>query len=417
MKRLLKPVLILLLGFSPSLTLALEPAEVAVVANSLGGESVKLARYYMEQRGIPEENLIRIKTTDKETCSRKTYDSEIARPVREFLHGRQEQKAIRSLVTMFGVPLKVGAPELTRSEKKALAASRQELATLKRQLKDLTEPKGDAAKHLKQRISSFEQQVKAMGKQDQQAAVDSELTLVMADSYSLQMWVPNPFFVGFQGKALPVAKADVLMVARLDGPSGDIVRRIIADSLAAEATGLRGTAYFDARWARPGSQKKLKGNGFYDNSLHLAAERVKSNKIKVVVNDQQALFQPGEATDAALYAGWYSLGRYVDAFDWVPGAVGYHLASQECQTLKGNGRYWCKRMLEEGAAATIGPVAEPYLTAFPVPEMFFRFLTDGSYTLAESYMLSLPYLSWQMVLVGDPLYRPFRNSAVRDEDD
>jgi hypothetical protein len=26
-------------------------------------------------------------------------------------------------------------------------------------------------------------------------------------------------------------------------------------------------------------------------------------------------------------------------------------------------------------------------------------------TLAESYLVSLPYLSWKMVLVGDPLYR------------
>jgi len=66
--------------------------------------------------------------------------------------------------------------------------------------------------------------------------------------------------------------------------------------------------------------------------------------------------------------------------------------------------------LEDGAAAVIGPVAEPYVQAFPVPELFFNFLTDGYYTLVEAYFLSLPYLSWQMVLVGDPLYRPFKNT-------
>lgn len=62
-------------------------------------------------------------------------------------------------------------------------------------------------------------------------------------------------------------------------------------------------------------------------------------------------------------------------------------------------------MLEEGIAATIGPVGEPYVQSFPVPEIFFKYLTEGYLTLAEAYLISLPYLSWKMVLVGDPLYR------------
>jgi hypothetical protein len=75
---------------------------------------------------------------------------------------------------------------------------------------------------------------------------------------------------------------------------------------------------------------------------------------------------------------------------------------------------WCKRMLEEGIAATIGPVAEPYIEAFPLPDLFFDILTDGHLTLAEAYLLSIPHLSWRMVLIGDPLYRPFKGrSGVR----
>ena len=80
----------------------------------------------------------------------------------------------------------------------------------------------------------------------------------------------------------------------------------------------------------------------------------------------------------------------------------------ECTTLRNpESRIWCVQMLLKGAAAVIGPVAEPYLQSFPVPEIFFGILVDGRLTLAECYMLSVPYLSWQMVLVGDPLYRPF----------
>lgn len=403
--------IIALLLSSPWSVHALEPSEVMVIANSNVSDSVKLARYYMEQRGIPKENLISVDTTSKETCSRNDFNEEIAGPIREFLYKRQGGKDVRCLVTMFGVPLKVDAPKLTKFEKQALQERREALADLQRQLKELSEPKGAEAKRLSQQISAMKKQLEAMGKQDQKAAVDSELTLVLAEKYPLQGWVPNPFFVGFQGKKMLIGKTNTIMVARLDGPSRKIVERMIADSLAAEATGLKGTAYFDARWTKPSLQKQLQGNAFYDNSLYLAAEQVSLQaKMRTLVNSQQALFQPGEAPRAALYAGWYSLAHYVDAFDWVPGAVGYHIASQECQTLQGNGKHWCKSMLEDGASATIGPVAEPYLTAFPVPELFFKVLTDGYYTLAEAYFLSLPYLSWQMILVGDPLYRPFKNA-------
>jgi uncharacterized protein (TIGR03790 family) len=67
-------------------------------------------------------------------------------------------------------------------------------------------------------------------------------------------------------------------------------------------------------------------------------------------------------------------------------------------------------MLEKGAGATIGPVSEPYLQAFLIPDAFFGLLIDGRLTLAECYALSNPFWSWQMVLIGDPLYRPFKNS-------
>ena len=36
-------------------------------------------------------------------------------------------------------------------------------------------------------------------------------------------------------------------------------------------------------------------------------------------------------------------------------------------------------------------------------------LYEGRSTLAESYALSQPFWSWQMVLIGDPLYSPFKN--------
>jgi uncharacterized protein (TIGR03790 family) len=143
----------------------------------------------------------------------------------------------------------------------------------------------------------------------------------------------------------------------------------------------------------------------------MAAEAVrKSGSLRVVLNDSKALFQAGDCPDAALYCGWHSLARYVDAFAWRPGTLGYHLASAECRTLKQKGsQVWCKRMIEDGVSATLGPVAEPHVQAFPVPEIFFGLLIGGNLPLVECYAASTPYLSWQMVLLGDPLHRPFRN--------
>ena len=205
------------------------------------------------------------------------------------------------------------------------------------------------------------------------------------------------------------------MVSRLDGLSVSTVKRIIQDSIKAEKNGLKGTAYFDARWPMP-TKQKLSGYALYDNSIHLAADRIrKSNLLPVVVNNSKELFRPGEAPDACLYCGWYSRANYVDAFIWQSGAVGYHIASSECVTLKKrNSRVWCKMMLEKGVAATIGPVGEPYVQAFPLPEVFFGLLIDGYLSLAECYQVSLPFLSWKMVLIGDPLYRPFKNSIGKN---
>ncbi len=196
------------------------------------------------------------------------------------------------------------------------------------------------------------------------------------------------------------------MTCRLDGADQSIVKRIINDSIEAEKEGLKGSAYFDARWKDPGISKKS-GYGFYDQSIHRAANALsKKTGFNVIINNGPGLFQSGESPDTALYCGWYSLAKYVDAFTWQKGSVGYHIASAECTTLKRkDSQVWCKKMLDNGIAATIGPVGEPYVQAFPVPEIFFAFLTEGYLTLAESYLISLPYLSWKMVLIGDPLYR------------
>ncbi len=386
---------------------SLKPGEILVVANKNASESVGLARYYMRERGVPEENLVQIWVTDRETVSRDDFERRIVPPVRRFLKEHEHGENIRCLLTMYGVPLRVGAAQVSEDAEHRLKQMQERRDLLQGLLEQVEgEEKEDIQGQLQDVRDRISQEKR---ERNTSASVDSELALILAGDYPLAMWVPNPHFVGTQGpRRAPGGPDRILMVSRLDGADSEIVKRIIHDSIQTEKVGLQGRAYFDARW--PMSDERPQGGyGLYDYSLHQAALHLESNDIMpVIVEETSALFQPGDCPEAALYAGWYSLARYVPAFEWQPGSVGYHIASQECQSLR-RGRYWCKRMLEEGVAATLGPVGEPYVQAFPPPEIFFALLTDGRLSLAEVYFYSIPSWSWKMVLVGDPLYRPFKN--------
>jgi uncharacterized protein (TIGR03790 family) len=250
------------------------------------------------------------------------------------------------------------------------------------------------------------------------AAFDSELSLLWWGEASLYRWQTNPLRREFdKSSKAREAAAKTRLVARLDGPTPEVVQRTIDDAIATEVRGLSGNIYIDARGfsGEPTSSDYER----FDASLRQTARLLRdTTRLKVVLDNEPEVFAKGACPDAALYCGWYSLGKYVDAFQWARGAVGYHVASAEAVTLhQKNSRAWCKRMLEEGVCATVGPVAEPYLTAFPPPDEFFPLLLTGKWTLAECYYRATPYLSWMMTLIGDPLYRPFKNNpALRVED-
>ena len=391
--------LFFLLSFSVMPALALSPDEVLVLSNRNALKSHSLAAWYMAKRQIPKENLLLVFVTDMESCSRDAYLKKIVPPVR---HALEKNRKIKAIVTMFGLPLRISSPGMTKEEQARmdrLTAKREQFNALKEKNGQLTEEQKKALSQLNKRMKQFKAST------DKVASFDSELMLVKKDSYTLNFWQPNPFFLPWRSKKTAIEKSDVIMVSRLDGADASIVKRIVNDSIEAETKGLSGTAYFDARWKDPG-QKKVAGYRLYDKSIHNAAGRLKKGGLKVVLDDKQDLFQPGDCPNAALYCGWYSLANYVDAFTWEKGAVGYHIASSECATLKRkNSTVWCKKMLDNGIAATVGPVGEPYVQSFPMPEIFFYLLAKGKLTLVESYLVSLPYLSWKQMLVGDPLYR------------
>jgi uncharacterized protein (TIGR03790 family) len=243
-----------------------------------------------------------------------------------------------------------------------------------------------------------------------EAAVDSELTLVLAGPYQLAQWLPNPFLSQYDNfPSIKGIRKATVMVGRLDGPDPEIAKRLVDDAMDVEQSGLSGTFYIDARGLPegPGADPYA----LYDARLRNLYKIIRTKtSIPVVLDDKPEVFAVGSCPRAALYCGWYSLGNYVDAFTWQKGAVAFHVASAECSTLHYRGStVWCKRMLEKGVAATLGPVAEPFLHSFPAPDEFFPLLLSGKLPLLEVYFRTIPNLSWRQVLVGDPLYNPFRN--------
>lgn len=376
---------------------ALEPEEVLVVINTKFAGAAKLAKYYMQKRNIPENHLLRTSLTLEEVMDRAEYEDDLVAPLRKKLEQLKDTR-IYAVVLVYGVPLKVRPPLLDWDVQ-------EELRDLKFEKQSLKEREGEE-KGVSADLKELNRKINEVSGSNKQASVDSELALAKVEEYELGGWIENPYFIGFQGRRDLLKKDDVLLVSRLDGPDLDTVYRIINDTLSTEAIGLKGKGYFDARWQLP-EKKKLSGYALYDASIHKAAQAVEK-RMEIELDVKPQLFPPESAPNAALYCGWYSLGKYIDSFEWVKGAVAFHIASNECTTLKkSESNIWCMQMLKRGVAATVGPVHEPYVTGFPLPELFFSYLTEGYMTLGESYLVSLPFLSWQMVLVGDPLYKPF----------
>ena len=203
------------------------------------------------------------------------------------------------------------------------------------------------------------------------------------------------------------------MVSRLDGPDYDIIKGLIDKAITAEKKGLKGIAYIDSRGI---TSRNMYGH--FDQSLrNLAAFTRSETEIPVIEERAAKLFAPGTCPKAALYCGWYSLSKYIDAFDFVDGAIGYHIASFEAVSLRDpNSSQWCPSLLMDGITATLGPVAEPYLHAFPEPRAFFPKLYEGN-CLVEAYYRTMPVNSWQMLLIGDPLYRPFKTFPQKKDQD
>ncbi len=498
---------------------ALEPSQILIIANSDVNESVRLAEYYCKARTVPAENILKIPMgkTLSEQISRQEYNN-AASAIKKELSENRRPGQIKCLLTVYGVPIKVGPAgavkdanelvlklsnilspkeekfkdiyhQLTQLGRKELASQQNsaQAESIENILKHLTNDIKQSAKRIEYieqddirkkqyndwiellrlfygpayaqqqaeqlpqiffKLSILEKNelyknslilqtaedekwtvekklkmdfypaietvsgltgvisaVKAdIGRcrgTDTAASVDSELSMVLFDNYDLYRWQKNDL------QDMPAwLPSRTLMVSRLDGPSAKIAAGLVDKAIEAEKNGLSGTAYIDARGLNIAGQPTQYSFEFFDKSLHsLAAMLKKRTSMKVVVENTESLFAPGSCPKTAIYCGWYSVKKYIDAFDFVPGAVGYHIASFEAMDLRNAASSnWCPAMLSHGITATLGAVDEPFLHSFPEPDKFFAQLLDGK-CLVEAFYMTNPFNSWQLILIGDPLYR------------
>jgi uncharacterized protein (TIGR03790 family) len=353
-------------------------ALTVVIYNKNAPDSVQLAKFYADQRGIARDHLVGLDCSQEEEISRDEYDMTIANPLREIFKARNwwtlrgspgengtiTATSIRFVAIVKGVPLKIRA------------------------------------------TSNYPGDVPGqppIGNRNE-ASVDSELAVLGLFSRQISGERSNPYFQNFR----TIGEFDnpvLLLVCRLDGPSAEIVRRMITDAIATEKSGLWGRAYVD------GAHNTTGNFAIGDEWLRSIVDQLHKVGVPVVYDDRPETFPDGfPVTDAALYYGWYNgnvSGPFARPdFHFVPGALAVHIHSFSAGTLRDVNANWVAPLIAKGAAASIGNVYEPYLQLTPHLDIFNDRLLHG-FTFAESAYMSVRVLSWMSVMVGDPLYRPF----------
>src|SRR5262245_17006741 len=136
----------------------------------------------------------------------------------------------------------------------------------------------------------------------------------------------------------------VVMTCRVDGPNADIAMRLVTDAVWAEEHGLKGRVYVDARGIPYDAASDVAGTNYggYDESMREMARLLKDEaKMDVKLEDTPALFEKNACPDTALYCGWYSVGHFISSCKLNRGAVAWHLASFEMQSLRNPQGQWC----------------------------------------------------------------------------
>ena len=358
------------------------PADrVVIVANSDAPGSVAIAEHYARIRAVPAANIIALRMPVAETITWREFIPAVWQPLQDALVDRGWIDAIKmdlfddlgrrkyavsghriaALVVCRGVPLRIAHDPALYSE-----------------VRPLTD-------HAEFRTN--------------QGAVDSELSLLARTAYPINASVPNPLFHEIQ--PTDEERSQVVEVSRLDGPTVADAMALVERAVEGEHYGLLGRGYADAAGPRE------TGNRW----IEAAAAQMSALGFDVSIGRGPATMPEYARFDApALYFGWYAQdlnGPFrLPGFRFPPGAIAVHIHSFSARTMRSDTEGWCGPLVARGVTATVGNVFEPYLEYSHNPGMLLEALARGADWVDAAYY-ALPVLSWQSVVIGDPLYRPF----------
>ena len=344
---------------------ALVPRDVVVVFNADSPLSVRTAEAYVATRSIPRENAVGLHGIKAADISRADYNRFIMEPLMEEARVRGWQwpandkmlgKRKAAIVLMPDMPLRI-----------------QAAANLPKQF---------------------------AGSGNNSASLDSELMMLGA-LYPLGGPLGNRAYK--KDGNISDYNAHILAVCRIDAPDEATIRRMVTEPAEVERRGLWGWAVVDEGGPYPEG----------DAMFHTAASYAKVQGFPLFHETSKQCIGPDFPLmqHVAVYLGWYNqwpngpFAASAPQFRFEKGAVAYHLHSFSALSVK-DPKQWVCALLQRGAAVTAGNVAEPYLGGCLDPEIFFARLLRG-YTLAEAALMASPTASWQGVVLGDPLYRPF----------
>jgi uncharacterized protein (TIGR03790 family) len=380
-----------LLAFSHAAPGSGLPDRVVLLANRDAPDSVAIARHYAQVRGVPASNIIALAMPVAETITWREFVATVWQPLEDELVkrgwidaiamdlfdevGRRKYAIsghrIAALVVCRGVPLRIAHEPALYHEV------------------------GPLTSHPEFRTN--------------QGAVDSELSLLARTDYPINAGLPNPLF-GVEHPS-DYALSQVVKVSRLDGPAAQQAMRLVDLAVQAERRGLLGRAYVDIAGPHENA----------DRWLEATASRIAALGFDLSVSRGSATVSASARIDApVLYFGWYAPdlnGPFsLPGFQFPPGAIAVHIHSFSAHTLRSATEGWCGPLVARGVTATVGNVFEPYLEYVHRPDLLMEALSRGD-DLVDAAYYALPVLSWQSIVIGDPLYRPFAVSVPEQTKD
>lgn len=122
----------------PSLVEAeLQPSHVVILANAKTPESLEVAAHYARRRGVPSAHVIQLDLPFRDKLTRREYEDLIVTPLRRTLDRRKLSSSVRVIVTTYGIPLRVDAPELSQNERRWLTDAQSVVKVSRARLEQL----------------------------------------------------------------------------------------------------------------------------------------------------------------------------------------------------------------------------------------------------------------------------------------